>query len=696
MDLSQASRPLMWNVSVSWPMYAMFVVACLLFGYGAWRRIASWRKGKASNERLSDFGKRFWILIKELLFQTRVRNSSLPGWFHSFIFYSFIFLVITTAVVALDVDFGTTFFRGYVYVFFTVGAELAGLLILVGISIAAIRRYVVKPKTLENTSADGWPLLLIGFMVLTGFLTEGLRIAVIGDPYRWLSPIGTAASFLFAGISPEAGAVTHQVLWWTHTVAGMAWIALIPYTKFVHMLALPTNVFFSKLKPRGELARVDIEALMEKADAEDFNVGVAAVKDFTWKQRLDFDACISCGRCDDICPAVMAGHPFSPKRFIHASRDLTHAIDGNGQPVQAKPAEAGAEGAEAAAGADGKDLVVGNAVDEKFIWYCRTCMACMEVCPAAIDHVDSMMEVRRNELMIQGRVPTEASRALKSLETSGNPFGPRSYRSEWVAKNRIPVIPEGGDVDVLFWIGCCTTYDETKQKIATDLLTLLDRSGISYGVLGEDETCCGDPARVVGDERLFQEIAKKQVAVLNQRKFRVLLVNCPHCYNVLKNEYPQFGGNFRVAHHSEFLHEMLWSGVLRPSRARAMRIAYHDPCYLGRYQKIYQSPREVLRAIPGAKVLEMGNHHERSMCCGGGGGHYWMDLKPAAGGERINNLRVDQLEKSGADTLVTACPYCLQMLNDSLKLRNLDEKIRAIDLASLVLESVEPEAKPRT
>jgi Fe-S oxidoreductase len=249
----------------------------------------------------------------------------------------------------------------------------------------------------------------------------------------------------------------------------------------------------------------------------------------------------------------------------------------------------------------------------------------------------------------------------------------------------------GESIDVLYWIGCCTTFDPTKQKIATDLCKLLQRCGVNFGVLGQDERCCGDPARVLGQEHLFQTVAKEQIEVLKSRQFKVLLVSCPHCYNVLKNEYPSLGGNFNVAHHSQFLHEMIYMGVLKPQIGRRGRYVYHDPCYLGRYQKIYDAPREVIRSIPGTEVVEMANHHERALCCGGGGGHFWMDLKK---GQRVNNLRVHQAMDKKADTIVTGCAYCMQMLDDSVKLNNQDENIRVADIATLMLESLGDEPAP--
>lgn len=678
-DLSQATRPIMWNVSPAWLMYVLFAAALAVFGYGLYKRIAFWRAGKADGERFSDWGRRLRLLLGELLLQRRVIGSRLPGLFHGMIFYSFLVLVVVTTVVALDYDFGTTFFRGWFYVFLTAAAEPAGVLILAGVGIAAWRRYVTRPTTIESTPGDAVALALLALIVVTGFLVEGLRVAVLGDPWAWLAPVGYGASFLFVGLSEEAGRTVHAALWWAHAVFAFGWIAAIPYTKFVHLLALPTNVFFQKLKPRGELARVDIEELTARDDFDEssFRVGIERAGDLTWKQRLDAEACVKCGRCDEVCPPLRASHPFSPQRLPaghgEALRSAGPGIDGSGgQP-------AGTTG-----DADPTALV-GAAFDRDFIWHCRTCAACMEVCPAAIDHVDTFMEMRRNEVLIQGRLPPEAARMLKMMEAQGNPFGLQEDRTAWISGMGWRVVAPDEDCDVIYWIGCCTTYDPDKQAIAANMGRLLDRCGIQWGVLGADERCCGDPARLMGEERLFQETAKAQIDRIRRRRFRVLLTSCPHCYNVLRHEYRQFGAEFNVVHHTEFILDMLRRGDLKPRADRSRRITYHDPCYLGRYQRIYDAPREVLRAIPGASLLEMQDSRERSLCCGGGGGHYWMDLKA---GERINNIRVRQARDVGADTIVTGCCFCKQMLDDSVKLADLEDKVRVVDIATLVLNTL--------
>jgi Fe-S oxidoreductase/nitrate reductase gamma subunit len=678
--LSEATRPLMWNISHVWGMYALFVLALGIFAWGAYRRIEFWRRGKSEKETIADWGKRLKILLREIFLQKQVRNSGYPAIFHCFIFYSFLVLVATTLIVMIEYDAGhllgvqLNIFKGFVYVFFSVASELAGIFILAGIAMAAYRRYVRKPATLPTNTEDGLVLLLIAGMIVTGYLVEGLRIAVIGDPWRMLTPVGSGIAVLFAGTAAGAGQMLHASLWWLHTIFAMGWIALIPYTKFVHLMSLPTNAFFSKLKPRGELQREDIEKLMESAESDDLKIGLQKPEELTWKQRMDMDICVSCGRCDEVCPAYMADKDyFSPRQLIQRIKTELVEFD--------KAKTNGANGDKTVAD------IVGKAFDEEFIWHCRTCGACVEVCPALIDHVGTLMELRRNEVLIQGRMPEEAGRALRLYETNGNPFGPQSDREDFVEKLKARVVAPGEKVDVLYWVGCIVAFDPQKHKIASDICKLMEISGIDFGVLGGDEKCCGDPARILGQEMLFQQTAKEQVELLKQREFKTLLTGCPHCYNVLKNEYPQFGGNFKVMHHSEFIRDMVQQGKLKPQYVGAQQYVYHDPCYLGRYQKIFEPAREVVAGLPQAQLGEMKNRREKSLCCGAGGGHYFMDLKR---GERINNIRVKQAHDAGADTIVTACAFCMHMLQDSLKLLNYDEKMRVIDVASLTADSLEP------
>jgi Fe-S oxidoreductase/nitrate reductase gamma subunit len=670
--LAQASRELMWNMGPlsHWLMYGLMLVAFAIFGWGVRARIRDWKRGGAAGESLSDWGRRLRHAARETLLQTQTRRRFLPGLFHSLVFYGFLALFATTLVVMADMDFGIHVYHGAFYLFFTVLSDAAGVLLLVGLAIAAARRYLARPEFLpEARPADAVILAILALLALTGLLVEGARIRFHpgGDPWQAYSPAGLLFGRLLGGMAPSTGRTLHFCTWWLHALGTFTMIALVPHTKFFHMLVIPGNQFLAKPGPLGALRRVDIDGLLASADAEtEIELGVGQTRQLTWKQRLDLDACIECGRCDAACPARAAGQPLSPRRLVEDLKRM---------------AGRGSGAAEEIPGAVGTVFA-----DPNFIWHCRTCHACQSCCPAAIRHVDLFVELRRSEVMMQGRPPTEAGRALKMLEAQGNPFGAQADRVDFVSRLGLPTIGPGEETDILYWIGCATTFDPQKQQIAEDLVAILRHAGARVGHLGRDETCCGDPARVTGDENLFQSIAKTTVAALSARRFRTLLVSCPHGYNVFANEYPQFGGHYRVLHHSQLLAEWLASGRLKPSEPIDERVTYHDPCYLGRYQGITDAPRQVLRSLPGLRLREMRDSRRDSFCCGAGGGHYWMDLDQ--GEARPATVRAEQARDCGAATIAVACAFCQQMLVDGLKARDLDERMKVVDIATLVRRSL--------
>lgn len=663
-----AHREMYWHITSPYKyfIYPLMVVAIAIFAFGIYKKVDFWRKGRPDKARFGDWGKRIKYLLWEIPFQTKVLKDRVGGIIHVVIFWSFMLLTMTTAVVFIDVDFGVPVYNGAVYLFLTILADIAGLALLVGVAAAAIRRYIQKPERLDNKWDDAFILAVLAAAGVTGFLLEGIRIAHTNDQWAAWSPVGYLVSLAVGGMSETAAKRVFQTTWWAHFAVTFAFFAAMPYTKFFHILTLPANVFFTSLKPKGALDRVDIEKLMEdEAAAENFNVGVTAIKDLTWKQRMDYDACLRCGRCQDVCPSHRNEHPLSPKKFVN---DMKAFCEKNKDLVVA-------EGAEAPA-------LVGGAIDSDTLWECRTCRACMDACPAHIEHVPQIMELRRAEVMMRGQLPQDAAIALKQMEKTGNPFGPQHERSDWIRREKIPVIAPGGECEVLFWIGCCTTFDPIKQKVAMNVLSILKAAGVAVGVLGEDETCCGDPARVFGDENLFQTTAKMQIENIQSRKFKYLVCHCPHCFNVMKNEYPQFGADFNVVHHTELIYNLLKEGRIKLDTPIKEKITYHDPCYLGRYNDIYDQPREIIKAIPGAALVEMKHNREKSQCCGGGGGHYWMDIDF---GKRFNVTRIEEANDTRASIVATSCIFCLQMLVDAIKIGNLDERLRAEDISELVL-----------
>ena len=669
--LEEATRPIMWNVPFSELMYLLFFVSLAIMVFGLLQRISVWRKGTAAPDRLDNLLPRLLNMLVEILTQRKVRHSFMPGVFHSLFFYSFIVFVFTTGIIALDYDFGTQLFNGYLYITLSLLSDFAGLLFLVGLVMASWRRLITKPLNLNSDRTDAVALGLLTLIVLTGFLLEGLRIALTNDPWKALSPVGYLVGTLFQNLEQPSGLTLHASIWWVHTVSVMAWIALIPYTKFFHLITLPTNAFFIKRKPAGELNRINLEAVMadEDFDADNFSIGLGTTRDFTWKQRLNLDACVSCGRCDDACPAVAAGLSLSPKQFILGMKKTLYQTVGK-PPSENENTSYPTE-------------IVGNAFDETFFWHCRTCRACDSVCPAYIDHVDTQIDIRRSEVNMQGRMPEDAEKMLRTMETLGNPLGHQSERIRWAESLDVPLIGSGDSCEVLYWVGCLTTFDPEKRQIALDMINILQQTETDFGLLGEGEFCCGDPARICGEENLFQMTASQQVEELKKRKFKILLVSCPHCLTVLKDEFPQFGGSFEVIHHTEFLQRNHRYSGPSISQLRNRTAVLHDPCYLGRYQDVYQAPRQMLKSIPRFKTVEMNNSGRDSFCCGAGGGHFWMDIKQ---GERINVLRINQSLETGADTIVTACPFCHHMIDDALKLRNLEDKMQVRDIVSLLVE----------
>ncbi|MBU2647936.1 4Fe-4S dicluster domain-containing protein [bacterium] len=665
--LSEATRPIMWNVPFSELMYLLLVISLVIMVVGILRRIQLWRQGAPDPDRLDQPLRRLLNLLREVLTQRTVRRSFYPGFFHSLMFFSALILVITTGIIALDYDIGLRLFKGYLYVTLTILSDIAGFLFLAGLGMAVWRRTMTRPASLDNDRSSLVGLGVLAVIILTGFLLEGIRISITADPWRALSPVGYLVGTWFRDIDVQTGLRLHAAIWWLHTVCVMVGIALIPYTRFFHLIAIPANAFFIKRQPAGTLKRINLAVVMEDEnfDPDSFSIGIDTTRDFTWKQRLNLDACVACGRCQDVCPAFAAGLSLSPKQFILGmkatlDRDIrTARADKNGEFV---PTE-----------------IVGHAFDEMFFWHCRTCRACDEVCPAYIDHVDSQIDIRRSEVNMKGRMPEDAEKMLRSMETRGNPFSHQGERIKWTDSLGVRIIGPGDACDVLYWIGCLTTFDPTKQQIALDVIDFLRQAKVDFGILGVGEVCCGDPARGCGEENLFQMTAGQQVEELKQRQFNTLLVSCPHCYNVLKNEYPQFGGDFQVIHHTEFLQRHL--GAMTPVPSQTGTAVFHDPCYLGRYQGIYEAPRQLLKGVPGLKTVEMEHSARDSFCCGGGGGHFWMDIRE---GERLNVMRIEQARKTGADTIVTACPFCHHMLDDAIKLKNLEDQLQVLDIATLL------------
>ncbi len=730
-SLDIANREILWNVS-STPnvvtMYLLFGISLVVCLWGFWRRFELWSAGTTASERLSAPLRRAKILWDWVLNQKGVVAERKPGIFHTLILWGFLVLLFATTMVFIDHDLGIRIYQGRYYLAVTLLADVFGLLLLIGLSLAYYRRYIEQPDRLHSGSGDSVMLGLLVALCVQGFLLEALRIHATEDPWAIYSPVGYVLSLLFWNFSEESSRLLHFVIWWFHAISVFIFIALLPYTKFLHIFSSSANLFFKEIdRPKGALRYPgDIESMMEEMlsseDDEEFILGTPSLKELSWKARLDLDACTSCGRCQSVCPAYNSGKALSPKWLILDTRNhmLKLRADGHlesdaevtsglrqlnaldrgllddvlladfNEPTRRRADNELVQNAAQAVGEKTDARLAGEVMDEDVYWSCTTCRACMEVCPVGIEHVDHILDVRRSMALMDGNIPSEAQTSLRAIETRGNPFGPAEERANWSDGLEIRLLEEGDSVEVLYWVGCISAYDKRKQSIARAMVEILNRSGVSWGMLGNKEHCTGDPARRLGEENLFQSSAKTNLATLHSVSFQRIVANCPHCFNTLKNEYPALGAlqeqtQVEVVHHSHFIKELLDAGTLQVNQDATQDITFHDPCYLGRHNDSYQEPRDVLVQIGGAKLREMKDSKERGMCCGAGGGHYWFDMKV---GERVNVQRAEQAVATGASTVATGCPFCLQMMEDGMKLGGHEEQVEVRDIAELVAASL--------
>lgn len=715
--ITQAGREVMWNVSHplnSIFMYSLLVVALIIGGTGVLRRALMWASGKSSPDHDIGIVARLTSLFINAGLQNKVARDASAGVIHTLIYLGFLVLLFTTTMVFIDHDLGIRIYHGPFYLFVTVMSDLFGVALLVGVLLAA-RRRALRVDRLHYAATEFAPLIVLGLLVIQGYLLEALRIHATRDPWAPYSPVGWLVSQLFWSTSEPATRALHFVVWWFHTITVMTVIALAPYSKFFHIIASSVNLYFKpRARPAGALKfEGDIAAIMERG--EEVSFGLSSLKDYSWKELLDLDACTSCGRCQEVCPAYGSGKSLSPKWMILDSRNHMLDLQARGEmtpkndPVPAAlrkfdetllggflaQANAGNAGSFRAQNSLVQEAVrslplpleariAGDVMDQSVFWSCNTCMACVEACPVGINHVDQIVENRRNMVLMHGELPSEAQATLRKLENQGNPFGDPSGRTAWYQGLGVRELHPGDSVDYLYWVGCVSAFDPRKQKIAQALVKIMQRAGLNFGVLGKFEKCSGDPARRIGDENLYQSLAKENIATLKNVQCKTIVANCPHCFNTLKNEYPQLEGGeaprYRVLHHSQLIQELLHSDQLGNLTHSKDAFTFHDPCYLGRVNGEYEAPRESLVKI-GVSITEMDRHKNKAMCCGAGGGHFWYDMKV---GQRVNVQRVDQAAATGAHKIATACPFCMQMMEDGVKLTDRESNMTVRDIAEVV------------
>ncbi len=658
MTAAQATRPIYWNVSHVWIMYALLAPAVAIGGLGIWRHVARWRRGKplARFDRPLD---RIRLVFTHALAQRRTARERYAGVFHRFITYGFIILTIATTLVAFDADLGTHILRGWFYlVFQSFIVDVFGALVLIGVAMAAIRRWGKRPAKLVYTDEAAWILVAIFVIAATGFLLEGWRIAATHDPWAAWSPFGNVVAIAFRPLmSVAAMEIAHRTTWWFHLALTFAFLAWVPWTKMMHVLTAPLNIYTANLEPIGaSLKSVDFES--EGA------LGVNSLGAFTWKDLLDLDACTECGRCTDVCPAHAVGKVLSPRDIILELRDLSFRA-----PESARNLGGGADAAHPDSSLSSQLGMTSS------LWECTTCAACVEVCPVFIEQMPKIVDMRRHLVMEESEFPDSMQDAILSLEKRGHPFaGTQATRLDWAEGLDVRHISEAKDAEVLLWVGCGGALVERNQKVIRAIAQLLHKAGVRFAILGREEKCSGDPARRIGNEFLFESLAKENVANLSKYRVRKVITPCPHCFNTFKNEYPRYGGRFEVWHHSEFLAQLVDDGRLRPTSSGS--VAFHDPCYLGRQNGVYEAPRRVLGA-----PVELARNRDQSFCCGGGGGMSFVDEPPD---KRVNQERAREALRSGADTLAVSCPFCMTMMQDGINAVKTDRDMAVKDIAEVL------------
>ena len=664
-------------------LFYLFAIVAMAFFFYNLRILWTVRVGKEEKDRSVDWLHRITNALTFGVGQKRVTNRrfAYASVMHFCLGWGFIELFFATTVDFFVVrGWFVSFLPGKDTPWFAALNDFGGVLLFIGLLMALLRRYFNKPEPLPesgfsgrgNLFGDTGILLFLVILVIGGFLAEAARLAIEQPATAAFSFIGYPVSKM---ASQETWAATERGLWWGHAITSLAFIALIPLTKMFHIVAVIVNVALTDRAKRGLVRPMHVSQLMEdpEADFEAISLGAHQADEFTWKQLLDSVSCTECARCTTVCPAHATGRPLSPMKLITDIRqDLYDRTIRQKEVIE--------------------DLVGGRIrVDE--LWSCTTCGACIQACPVLIDHVPTFTDMRRYLVLSEGQPPDKATEALEGMTNRGNPWAlARGDRMKWATEAGLdlPVMAEKKKADVLYWVGCAGAYDPRNQEIARSFVKILQAAEVDFAVLGDEETCNGDSARRLGEEYLFETLALQNIETLEQYDFNRIVTPCPHCMQTLGTEYKDFAGDFEVVHHSKFIDELVSSGKLKlgGSGNGHGKVTFHDPCYLGRYNSQYESPRELIRKAMGAKggLVEMEQSRQNSFCCGAGGGNMWYEMDDEQ--DRMNLNRVRQAAATGADTVATACSFCMIMMDDGVKVEGKEDSLQVKDVAELIAESL--------
>ncbi len=653
-----ATREIYWNVGhgVVLPMYILVFGAFAVLLWGFWQRLRLWRQGKPL-DRFDRYDERVKRAVSEIFGQLKVSRVKEGGVPHALFFWGFLTLFGGTLLIMLQADFftplmGVNLLSGDFYRGFSLVMDLAGLLALFMLAGLFFRRFALKPKGLEIVDDDYRIHLLLFTILITGFLMEGARMAATelrqNPDLARFSPGGLLAARLFVPYGDDSIRTVHQLLWWFHFTLVLGFFCMIPYSKLRHIVTTSANAFFAPFEPKGTLAAINLE------DESIEQFGAARIADLTWKDLFDADACTSCARCQERCPAHTTDKPLSPMKVVRQVGEL---------------AELNPEGS----------LV--EKVTPEALWACTTCRSCQEICPANIEQVNKIIEMRRTLTLMEGAFPGDEVRtATSNIEVNGNPFGlAYAGRGDWAEGLPVTLLSQESDVDILYFVGCYASFDKRNRAVARNFLTICSAAGIKVGILGKEEKCCGEPVRKLGNEYLYQMTAQENIQLINGYGVKRIVTTCPHCCNTLGRDYRELGLEVPVEHYSTFVHRLLEQGKLTLT-PEPFSFTYHDSCYLGRYLDIIDQPRELLRQA-GGRLIEMEQHGYDSFCCGAGGGRILAEEKL---GTKISEKRVRMAHDTGAPLLVSNCPFCLTMFEDGIKTGGVEGELRVQDLAEIV------------
>lgn len=655
---------------------ALLAVSATLFAIRV-RFLLALMGSAAPVQRAGDVPRRVRNEATIVLGQRKLLQRFGPGLIHAFIFWGFLVLAPTILIALIGVvgKHSTLPWLGD-QGWFAFLADVFAVLVLVGVLAALWIRKVQRPERFQGSHRGEADLILalIATIATTLLLWHACRIALgLNEWPASSAPVSDLLSHLFG--HDGATRVLERVFVWAHVITILTFLAYLPRSKHLHIATAAFNVWYGRTGPGGRLEPLRFDD--PEVPEEEIRFGAGTAADLTWKQMLDTFSCTECGRCQDVCPAFATGKVLSPKLLIMGLRDQVFA-DGAAI-VRARGGEGEVDGDAAPA----LTTLVPDAVPEESVWDCVTCGACVQACPVSIEHVDHIVDLRRHLVMVESSFPAEAEPMLRDVERASNPWGrAQSERADWAAALGVRVLEPGDRApEYLYWVGCASSFDERARKTAESTAKLLQKAGVDFAILGPREACTGDPARRMGNEYVFQAFAEQNVATLNEAGVTKIIANCPHCFNTLGNEYPDFGGNYEVIHHSELLSRLVAEGRLAPQRDQSLSITYHDSCYLARHNDVLAPPRELVAAV--GEPVEMERSGKQTFCCGAGGAHMWMEERANA----INENRVREAAGTGAQTLAVACPFCTVMLDDGVQ--SAGEELRVVDVATLLVESIE-------